>query len=128
MKRPAFKPKDIGVSIPDETGGVVLHLKDDKANEQMVPLTADLRANLGQHLISGPLAENQTHGPALYVNPTKTRAYVRQDGDLAIELQIGNGRAIHILLTGLHGDALALQIQEVRSPAPGGHVASGPVQ
>jgi hypothetical protein len=128
MKRPAFKPKDIGVSVPDATGAVVLHLKDEKANEQMVPLTADLRASLGQHLISGPLAESQTHGPVLYVKPTRTRAYARQDGDLAIELQIGGGRAIHILLTGLHADALALQIQEVRSPAPGGEKASGALQ
>ena len=118
MKRPAFKPRDIGVSIPDTAGGVVLHLKDDKANEQMIPLTVDLRASLGQHLISGPLLEGQTHGPALYLKPTKTRAYVRQDGDLAIELQIGGQRAIHVLLTGLHGDALVLQIQEVRGSEP----------
>jgi hypothetical protein len=119
LKRPSFTPKDIGVSVPDNTGSVVLHLKDDKANEQMVPLTANLRAALGQQLISGPLAENQTHGPALYLSPTKTRAYVRQDGDLAIELQIGGGRAIHVLLRSLHADALALQIQEVRSPLAG---------
>ena len=119
MKRPAFKPKDIGVSIPDPTGAVVLHLKDDKANEQMVPLTADLRASLGQHLLAGTLAEGQPSGPALYLQPTKTRAYTRQDGDLAIELQIGGGKAIHVLLQGLHADVLALQIQEVRGPEPG---------
>lgn len=118
MKRPAFTPKDIGVSVPDSTGAVMLHMKDDRANEQMVPLTAALRASLGQHLLSGPLAESQTHGPALYVSPTRTRAYTRQDGDLAIELQIGGGRAIHVLLKGLHADALALQIQEVRGPLP----------
>ena len=84
-----------------------------------MPLTADLRAKLGQQLISGPLAEVSTEGPALYLSPTTTRAYTRQNGDLALELQIGGGRAIHVLLRGLHADALVLQIQEVRGPLPG---------
>ena len=121
MKRPAFTPVDIGVTNPDTTGAVILHLKDANGNDQLVPLTPGLRANLGQRLMSEPLASAiGTQSPALLLAPTKTRAYVQQDGDLAIELQIGGDRAIHVLLKGLHADALVAQIQEVRSPLPGG--------
>jgi hypothetical protein len=120
MKRPAFTPVDIGITNPDAAGAVVLHLKDANGNDQLVPLTPGLRASLGQRLMSEPLANAiGTQSPALLFAPTKTRAYVRQDGDLAIELQIGGNRAVHVLLRGLHADALVAQIQEVRSPVPG---------
>ena len=114
MKRPAFTPADIGVTAPDSMGAVVLHLLDANRNEQQVPLTADLRASLGLQLISGPLVDGDTDGPALYLSPIRTRAYTRADGDLALELEIDGKRAVHVLLRGLYADALALQIQEVR--------------
>lgn len=122
MKRPAFTPNDIGITDPDETGGVILHMRDAKGNDQMVPLTADLRAAIGQRLISGSALEAERQTPALYLSPTRTRAYIRQNGEFALELQLYGGRAVHVLLQGLQADALAIQIQEVRGSP------SGPIQ
>lgn len=117
MKRPSFTPTKVGVTLPDANGALILHLVDDKRNEQMIHLSADLRADLGQRLISGPVDKTaNTEGPALYLAPTKTRVVALPGGEMAIELQIGSGRAVHVLLKGLQADALALQIQEMLAP------------
>jgi hypothetical protein len=118
VKRPAFKPTDIGVGAPDPDGAVVLHLRDAKGNEQEVPLTAALRAALGQRLLSGPLAEVSIGGPALYVAPANTRVYQRGDGDHVLELQTGGGRAVHVLLPGLLAEGLSLQLRQMLDAAP----------
>ena len=117
MKRPAFKPADIGVSRPDETGAVTLLLMDGKGNTQEVPLTADQRAGLGQSLISGPPVEGR-EGPALYLAPTNARVYQRQDGDYAVEFQIGGGRAVHVLLRGLLAEGLHQQLRGMLDSQP----------
>jgi hypothetical protein len=119
MKRPAFTPKDIGVTAPDEGGGLILHLKDAQGNTQTVKLSASLRETLLQMLMSGPLLEEDRGTPALYLSPTRTRTYVRQNGEFALELQIGPGRAVHVMLQGLQADALAIQIQELQASSIG---------
>lgn len=122
-KRKELKPTHIGVSAPDSTGAVTIHFKEGPGKKDLfVHLSASERSALGSQLISGPPLEMHTQsGPALYVSPARTRAYLRTDGDMALELQLSPWQAIHILLQGLHADALALQIQEVRDgkTAPG---------
>lgn len=118
MKRPTFTPAQIAVSPAASDGSVVLQLRDARGNEQAVPLAAELRRHLGMSLISGPVADQaQTEPrPQILVVVSKTRAYQMQDGAIAIELSLGNGRAIHVLLPGLHADALVQQIREMQEP------------
>lgn len=117
MKRPTFTPAQIAVSPAASDGSVVLQLRDARGNEQAVPLSPHLRQSVGMALISGPVADQSSPTPTqphLLLAPTKTRAYLTQNGTVAVELHLGRGRALHVLLPGLHADALVQQIQEMQ--------------